>query len=248
MMEPLAGLRMVVTRAEQQAEELAQPLRERGASVILLPVIGIAPPANAAPLAEAIAEIDRYDWIVFTSVNGIRALGKQQCRARVATVGAATREFAERNGWTVAITPETYVAEALVEALGTEGLSGQRMLIPSAAVRRDVVREELTRRGAIVDVVEAYRNVIPAEAGEMAREVFRLPFPDWVTFASSSAVENLVSLVAVERLRRSRIASIGPVTSETVRACGMQAAAEARAHTIGGLIDAIVQAVADKTA
>jgi uroporphyrinogen III methyltransferase/synthase len=247
-MLPLAGLRIVVTRAAHQADPLAQALRERGGEAILLPVIDIAPPANPEPLAKAMAEIDSYDWIVFTSTNGIRALGRQNCKARIATVGAATREFAEGQGWTVSITPETYVAEALVEALGREELSGRRILIPSAAVTRDVVREELTRRGAAVDVVEAYRNVIPAGAAERAKEVFRHPCPDWITFASSSAVENLVSLVATATLRRSKIASIGPVTSETVRELGLRVDAEPETHTIAGLVEAIVHAVARKTA
>jgi uroporphyrinogen-III synthase len=235
----LADLRIVVTRAAHQAAELAEPLRERGATPILLPVIGIAAPENPELLAQAIARVRDYDWIVFTSANSVRAFGKQICKARVATVGSATREFAERQGWEVAVTPESYVAEALVEALGREELSGKRILIPSAAVTRDVVRDELTRRGARVDVVEAYRNVIPAEAAAMTKKVFRVPFPDWITFASSSAVENLASLAGVENLRRSKIASIGPVTSDTVRKHGLTVTVEAEPHTVAGLVDAI---------
>ncbi len=234
----------MVTRAAPQAEELAQPLRERGATPILLPVIGIAPPADPSPLANAIAQIDCYDWIVFSSVNGVRAIGKQGCRARVATVGAATRAFAEERGFTVSVTPETYVAEALVEALGTQDLSGRRILIPSAAVTRDVVREELVKRGALVDVVEAYRNVLPPEAAPMATEVFQAPYPDWVTFASSSAVDNLVALVSPGVLRHSRIASIGPVTSKTIRSHALTVAAEGAVHSIAGLVDALENCLA----
>jgi uroporphyrinogen-III synthase len=238
-MPSLSGLRIVVTRASHQAEELAKPLRERGAMPVSLPVIGIAPPADPAPLAEAIANIARYDWIVFTSANGISALGaRPDSRARVATVGKATREFAEHHGWRVSVTPASYVAEALIEALGTEQLAGCRVLIPSAAVTRDVVREELTRRGALVDVVEAYRNVVPPEADAEARTVFQPPYPDWVTFASSSAVENLVGLVG-ERLQHSKIASIGPVTSATLRKHSLQVCAEPAQHTILGLVQAI---------
>ncbi len=248
-MQPLAGSRIVVTRAAHQADELAEPLAALGAGVIVLPMIGITPPADPAPLAEAIALIDRYNWIVFTSANAVRALGpRPQCRSRIATVGAATREFAERSGWTVHITPETYVAEALIEALGAESLQGKRILIPAAAVTRDIVREELTCRGAIVDLVEAYRNVMPSEAPEMAKRIFQLPFPDWITFASSSAVENLARIVAVDTLRQSKIASIGPVTSKTLRENGLPVTAEAQPHTITGLVNAIVQAVAARTA
>ena len=247
-MSPLAGLRIVVTRAAHQADELAEPLAAFGAEVILAPMIGIAPPADPAPLATALFEIDQYDWIVFTSTNAVRALGPQKCRARIATVGRATREFAERNGWTVDITPESYVAEALVEALGTESVRGKHVLIPAAAITRDVVREELTRRGAIVDLVEAYRNVMPSEAAELAKRVFRLPFPDWITFASSSAVENLASVIETDILRQSKIVSIGPVTSKTLRERGLPVTAEAEPHTVMGLVNAIVQAVAAKTA
>ena len=243
-MLPLKGLRIVVTRAAQQAEELAQPLRERGATPILLPVIGIAPPADPASLASAISQIDSYDWIVFSSVNGVRALGKQNCRARIATVGAATREFAEQQGFTVSVTPELYVADALVEAMNGEDLGGLRVLIPSAAVTRDVVREELVRRGALVDVVEAYRNVMPPEAAQTAREVFQPPFPDWITFASSSAVNNLLSLVSPAILRHSKIASIGPVTSKTVRGHSLTVAAEPAIQTVAGLVEAIEHCLA----
>jgi uroporphyrinogen-III synthase len=248
-MLPLSGLRIVVTRAAHQAEELAEPLRERGAIPILLPAIGIAPPTNPEPLAHALANLPRYDWIVLTSVNAIRAVGEQPaCRARIATVGAATREFAEAHGWRVSVTPETYVAESLVAALGVEDLQGCRILIPSVAIARDVVREELARRGALVDVVEAYRNVMPAELPARAATVFQPPFPDWITFASSSAVGNLLSVISVETLRHSKIASIGPVTSETIRRHSLTVAAEPVAHTVAALVEAIVQAVCASTA
>jgi uroporphyrinogen III methyltransferase/synthase len=247
-MHPLNGLRIVVTRAVHQAEELAAPLREQGATVILLPVIGIGPPADPQPLAKAIANLKNYDWIIFTSVNGIRAFGKHECQAHIATVGAATREFAEKQGYVVSVTPETYVAEALVEALGAEKLEGRRVLIPSAAVTRDVVREELQRRGALVDQVEAYRNVMPPEAATLAGQIFREPWPDWITFASSSAVENFISLAPLEKLPRSKIASIGPVTSKTIRDHGLHVDVEAQPHKVTGLVNAIVHAVCSATA
>jgi len=244
-MHSLKDLRIVVTRATHQAEELAEPLRERGAVPVLLPIIGIAPPADPAPLADAIKNIARYDWIVFTSANSVGALGPQpQARARVATVGAATRDFAERQGWHVNVTPETYVAESLVAALDAGQIADCRVLIPSAAVTRDVVREELARRGALVDVVEAYRNVMPPEAAPLAAKIFSAPYPDWVTFASSSAVDNLLSLVSAEIVRHSKIASIGPITSATIRKHALTVSAEAAQHTIHGLVQAIEDSLA----
>jgi uroporphyrinogen III methyltransferase / synthase len=236
----------VVTRAAHQAEELARPLRERGAEAILLPVIGIAPPEDAEPLRSAI-RTDEYDWIIFTSANAVsvfaaelRAAGRGS-RARVATVGSATREAAEAQRFRVALVPEQYIAESLVDAFAAEDLSRCRILIPSAAVTRDVVAPALRARGARVDVVAAYQTILPPEAAEQARKIFQPPYPDWVTFASSSAVTNLFRLVGTEVLREVRLASIGPATSDTVRAHGLAVTAEARVHTAPGLVDAIVE-------
>jgi uroporphyrinogen III methyltransferase/synthase len=243
-MRTLQGLRIVVTRAAYRGEELAASLRTLGAEVILLPVIDIAPPLDPEPLRHAAVHSNHYDWIIFTSANGVAAFAtqlpkRQICKARIATVGAATRQTAEARGFRVDITPIEYVAEALIEAFAGEDLNHRRVLIPSAAVTRDIVPRELRKRGAEVDVVEAYRNVVPQEAAEKAAGIFQEPYPDWVLFASSSAVDNLVQLITVDRLRHTRIATIGPITSKTVRKHGLSVAAEAEIHTAQGLIDAL---------
>lgn len=240
-------MRVVVTRAAHQAEELARPLRELGAEVILIPVIGIAAPADPGPLREAAARANEYDWIIFSSANAITAFlaelphSPAECKAHVATVGAATRDAAEGFGFAVALTPERYVAESLVEAFAGQDINGRRILIPSAAVTRDVIPGELRKRGARVDVVEAYRNVVPPEAADRSADVFREPYPDWIAFASSSAVDNLVRLIGSEALRQVKIATIGPVTSDTVRKHGLEVAAEAAVHTVEGLVNAICE-------
>lgn len=247
-MNSLAGQRVVVTRAIQQAEELAGPLRAAGAEVILLPTIAIVGSADPGPLREAAAECDSYDWILFSSVNAVLFFAAElpvprgSCRARIATVGAATREAAEKEGLTVSITPENYIAESLLEALPAEELRGRRVLIPSAAVTRDLLPNELRKRGALVDVIEAYRNVLPDDLAQRASNVFRESYPHWVTFASSSAFSNLLSVIEREQLQRIRIATIGPVTSETVRKHEFTVAAEASPHTVEGLVAAIQQA------
>lgn len=246
-MPALAGLRIVVTRAADDAEELARPLRELGAEAILLPVIGIEPPEDPARLRRAAAQANNYDWIIFTSANAIRAFAAElphparMCKAAVATVGAATRKAAEEQGFTVRITPEKYVSEFLVEAFHAEELKRRRILIPSTAAARDVVATELRKRGAHVTVVEAYRNVLPPEARHRAVAVFQEPYPEWVIFASSSAVDNLVRLVRADALLRVKIASIGPITSDTVRRHGLAVTAEARVHSIEGLVRALAQ-------
>lgn len=247
-MQPLTGVRIVVTRAASQAEEMAAPLRDLGADVLLLPMIEIAPPADPGPLRAAAARVEEYDWIVFTSGNAVQAFAAalpepaRVADTQIATVGAATRHAAEERGWVVSFTPAEYVADAVIEGFRAYELRGRRILIPSSAIARDAVAAELRRCGAQVDVVEAYRNVLPRNAVECAREVFREPWPDWVAFASSSAVRNLVQVAGAEVLRRVKIASIGPVTSRTVAGYGLQVAAEAAPHTVEGLVRAIGKA------
>lgn len=247
-MSSLSGQRIVVTRAPHQAEQLAAPLRELGADVILLPVIGIVPPLDRGPLETAAKRLDEYDWIVFTSANAVAALAAQftgervRPRARIAVIGAATREAVEEIGWAVDLLPPEFVAESLVEAIATEPLAGKRVLMPCAAVTRDVIPRALSVLGADVHVVEAYRNAPPEGVAERARQVFSTrPPPDWVTFTSSSAVENLVKFVGGDALKNVRIATIGPITSQSVSKHGLRVAAEPAEHTVAGLVAAMVR-------
>ena len=138
--------------------------------------------------------------------------------------------------------PEEYRAESLVQAFAAHDLVGKRILLPRAAVARDVVPAELTRRGAHVDVVEAYRTVVPEDAPQRAREIFTAERKaDWIAFTSSSTVKNFVRAAGVEVLRGVRVASIGPVTTATARGHGLEIAAEAATYTIDGLIAAILR-------
>jgi uroporphyrinogen-III synthase len=244
---PLAGLSIVVTRADHQAQELAEPLRTLGAHVILLPMIGIAPPSDAAPLTRAIESIAEYDWIFFTSINAVRAVAPRvgtRPAGRVGVVGAATQASVEKLGWRVDVVPKDFTAEGLLVALEGFDLRGQRVLIPSGDRAREVLPETLRSRGAVVDVVEAYKNQLPRDTEVRAIRLFAVPKPpDWLTFASPSAVDNLVSVVGAEALQRSKIASIGPVTSAAVRAHGLEVAVEPADHTIAGLVAVIVDSV-----
>jgi uroporphyrinogen-III synthase len=247
MMAPLTGVRIVVTRAAHQAEELAAPLRAQGANVIVLPLIGIGPPRDPTPLHEAARLADQYDWIVFSSANAVDAFAAELAdhpilHARIATVGSATQEAAEARGFHVALTPQRYVAESLAKAFAAEQLAGARVLIPRAEIARNVVPEELRRHGAQVDVVDAYRNIIPADAAAGVAATFRDPLPDWVLFASSSAVDHLAALCDLAVLHRLRIGTIGPVTSATVRKLGLIVHAEGNPHTVEGLVAAVVVA------
>lgn len=248
----LTGQRIVVTRAEHQSEELAAPLRDLGGEIILLPTIGIAPPLDPAPLRAAAQHCNHYHWIVFTSTNAVQAFVAElaqdaaSCQAQIATIGAATREAAERHGFHVSLTPEKYVAESLVEAFRSEDLRGRRILLPSAAITRDVVAARLRQLGADVAVVQAYRNIVPSETARQVSAIFREPYPDWATFTSSSAIDNLVPLTGVEPLRKVKIATIGPITSESVRKQGLTVAAEAAVHSVAGLVRVLNESAAGR--
>jgi uroporphyrinogen-III synthase len=246
-MASLNGLRIVVTRAAHQAEELAAPLRRLGGDVILLPAIAIGPPADSGPLQHAASRANDHDWIIFTSQNSIEAfvsyarLGEVQS-FKVAAVGRATGQAAERHGLKVHLIPEKYTAESLADVFAVEDLEGKRILIPSAAVTRDVIPKKLEEQGAIVTAVEAYRNVLPDGMAERAALVFREPLPDWVLFASPSAVDNILALVPTQQLKKLKVASIGPVTSNAIANHGLIVTAEANPHDLHGLVAAVEQA------
>ena len=181
---PLFGQRIVVTRDRRQAGELAEPLEELGAEVLLLPVIEIQPPADPGPLERAIACLDTYDWLIFTSANGVHSYVEhlkdiRSLRAKICAIGPATAAAVEALHIKVDRIPKEYVAESLLEALASDDLAGKRVLLPRAAVARDLVPVELARRGAIVDVVEAYRTVLPESAAGRAQEILaRKPHMD----------------------------------------------------------------------
>lgn len=242
--EPLQGVSVVVTRSAEQAEDLAAPLRELGAEVKILPAIEIASPRDLAALREAAAAVQDQQWIVFTSANAVRALAREltvsanQIGAAIVCVGSATAHAAAALGFPPAIIPEEYVAESLLPCFPAD-MRGQQVLIPRSALARDVIPDELRERGANVTVVEAYRNVTPEATLRDAPTVFASP-PDWVLFASSSAVDHICQAVPNEVLSRSRLGSIGPVTSAALASRGLNVAMEAGTHTVAGLVQSLV--------
>lgn len=249
--QPLAGLRMVVTRAAHQAPELAKPLADLGAEVILLPTIGIGPPADPVPLAAAAARAIDYDWLFLTSVNAAEAflplVAPSEHRPRVGVVGAATSRRVAELGWRVDVTPPEFTAEALADALQAQEVAGKRILIPVGDLAREILPNALKARGAKVDLVVAYSNQPPSGTAARARSLYIAgAAPDWSTFVSPSAFDNLVEMTGSDPLRRSRIASIGPTTSAAVRARGLKVAAEPAEHTVLGLVAAIVEAVSQR--
>ena len=254
---PLAGVRVLVGRARHQASALSAGLRELGAEVIEIPFIEIRPPRSYKPLDSALKRITDYDWLILTSVNGVDALAGRLDRLKikpetlrsiqVAAIGPSTRDAAERLGLKVSIVPKQYVAESVVESLERH-VEGRRVLLARARVARDVIPRELRRMGAKVDVVEAYETVVPAPSQKRIRALMSNAKvrPNVIPFTSSSTVRNFVQLLG-ERGRPPRtelegvkFASIGPITSATLRELGLPVDIQAREYTIPGLIQAIV--------
>lgn len=259
---PLSGLRILVGRARHQASALSSGLRELGAAVVEIPFIEIRKPRSYKPLDSALKNLHNYDWLILTSVNGVDAVWdrlrklrltkKQLKHMKVAAIGPATKKAIEKRGVKVNVVPEEYIAESVVKSLRKQ-IAGKRVLLARARVARDVIPRELRKLGAKVDVVEAYETVIPKPSRTRLRAVLKDPKrrPDVITFTSSSTVRNFVTLLGKKvsrerpRPRRGspldgvRLASIGPITSSTLRELGLPVDIEAAQYTIPGLIKAI---------
>ena len=249
---PLLGKRIAITRTREQAGVLRGQLTVRGAQVVEIATIEIRDPASWEPLDSAIRRLEEFDYLLMTSVNGARnflrrlqACGRQVRDLQALVIGAigpATAAELAKNGVRVDVIPRQYVAEGLLEALGDRDLTGKAFLIPRAKVARDVVPRVLREKGGRVEVVEAYETAVPQlPAGELQRLL--TPSPDVITFTSSSTASNFARLAGqnnVSRLLRGvAIASIGPITSETIRKLGLTVTIEAKECTIPGLVRAI---------
>jgi uroporphyrinogen III methyltransferase/synthase len=244
---PLFGRRVVVTRARAQASALADALRSLGADVVEAPAIEVVDPADGgAALRSAVGRIDTYDWLVLTSPNGVERTFAQVPDARVlagvrvAAVGSGTATALARHRIVADLVPESFVGEGLVASFPPPPDGGGRVLIARAAVARDVVPDGLRAAGWEVDVVDAYRTRPVALTEAQAEAVAAA---DAVTFASSSSVTNLCAALGPDRLPPTLV-SIGPVTSEAIRAQGLTVAAEADPHTIDGLVAAVLATLA----
>ena len=245
----LAGKRIVVTRTRQQASALSDELRQLGAEVIELPTIRIEPPSDLREFAELVQDAHAYDWIVFTSPNGVTAFfemfyklyddAREIGGARIAAIGPATAQRVRDFHLKVDLQPDEFVAEAVVREFKKEGdLENLRVLIARAEEARDLLPKELSALGAIVDVAFAYRTVAETSDRTGARSRLAAEGADMITFTSSSTVENFLAL-GLPWPEGMEVASIGPITSQTVRNRGLTVGVEAEQHDIPGLVDAI---------
>jgi uroporphyrinogen III methyltransferase / synthase len=260
---PLFGRRVVVTRARAQAGELSVELEKLGAEVLEFPTIEVRPPKDLGPLDAAIRDLDSFDWIVFTSVNGVEAfvgrltycgldLRAVPRGAKIAAIGPATAERVRGTGLRVDVVPREFRAEALIEELAAGELAGRRVLIPRARVAREILPEKLHDLGAEVVVPPAYESAPSLEGGEKLASRLEAGEVDCVTFTASSTVENFVGAFGGEEawrlLARTQVACIGPITADTARGYGIRVDAEAREYTIPGLVEAVADLLAEDVA
>lgn len=251
---PLAGIRVAVTRARSQADDLAQPLRRAGADVLIAPLIRITPMIDSENVRAAVRETGKYDWVVFSSANGvelfIEALRLEGVTVgslgalRVACVGPATAAAAERNGIRTDVIPEEFVGDAIADALAQYGsMSGSRILLARAQGGRAVLPRLLAEQGAHVTDMELYRSDPDHEGAALLRERMSADLVDVVTFTSGSTARYFARLVGDPG--RAVVAVIGPATAEVVASLGMRVLVEADPHTSEGLVDGIIRYVAE---
>jgi uroporphyrinogen III methyltransferase/synthase len=246
---PLSGKRIVVTRTRVQAGVLTEQLRALGADVIELPTIRIEPPTDLRAFAELVQDAHAYDWIVFTSVNGVNAFfdlfyklyddAREIGGARIAALGPATAQRIKDFRMHVDLQPAEFVAESLAREFRKQGgVENLRILMARAERARDLLPKELSALGAIVDEGFAYRTVPETRDDSGARRRLLEEGADLITFTSSSTVENFLVL-GLPWPAKMQVASIGPITSKTARDGGLEVAIEARRHDIPGLVEAI---------
>jgi uroporphyrinogen III methyltransferase/synthase len=252
---PLFGRRVLVTRARHQASALGERLSRMGARVVVLPTIEIVPPASWDPLDQAIRNLGHYDQIVFTSANGVRffweRLGqvgadtRRLGHLRVAAIGPATAQALAERGLHADLVAKEFRAEGLVQEMVQAGVAGQRILVARAAEAREILVEELRRAGASVDVVAAYRSVLPPSAAQEVARVLAGPRLDVLTFTSASTVHNFVRACGEAAARRlaseAAVACIGPITRDAAASYGLGCQVMPEHYTIPALCEALAR-------
>jgi len=254
--KPLFGKRIMVTRSRHQASVLREKLEDLGAQVVECPVIRITPPRDLRSLTRAIQNISQYDWLIFTSVNGVGGFfeGFEKFRqdvrklrdVRIAAIGPATGGALRERSLFPDVIPAKFVAESLLQALKRKGsLRGKRVLLARSKEARDFLAKALRAEGARVDEVSPYEVRKESSARKTIREAFGTGKISAVTFTSSQIARNFAELAGKNglrnKLKRTKIFSIGPITSRTIKSLGLRTAGSARVYTIPGLVDTVVK-------
>jgi uroporphyrinogen III methyltransferase/synthase len=252
---PLFGKKILVTRAREQASDLSERVRDLGGIPIEFPTIEVIPPESWADADHCAAQMAVYDWVIFTSANGVKfflerifALGRDirdLKGPRICAIGPKTAEALDALKVKVDLVPSEYRAESIFEGLKKEDLKGKRLLIPRAKLSRDVLPQELRKTGASVDVVEVYQTIRPAGNAEEVKRLLRNKSISAITFTSSSTVRNFADLVGINEVRDLMggvaIASIGPITAERARTLGIKTTVMPEEFTIPALVEALAE-------
>lgn len=253
---PLFGQRVLVTRTRDTASRLAVLLTELGAEPVIFPTISVVPPEDFTPLDDAISTLGEYDWLIFTSVNGVKYFFKRLTAAgldaralgglKICAIGPATAESLTAYALKADVVPEEYKAEGAIDALSDQAEAGKSFLLPRAREARQILPDSLTGLGGRVKVVEAYRTVLPDDADvEALAARLEAGEIDTALFTASSTVRNLARLFPdrplADLLAKVKIGSIGPITSATARDLGLKVDLEAGEYTLAGLVQALVE-------
>jgi uroporphyrinogen-III synthase len=255
-MLPLQNKRILITRTRHQASTLAVQLEALGAITIAIPTIEIIPPKTYAPLDAALAQLDQYNWLIFTSANAVEVFNlrltlrqnqvhrTQRNLPRVAVIGPATAKAVQGIGLTIDLIPPQYIAESLAEAL-TPYAANSRMLLIRAEQARDILPETLVAAGAAVTIADAYRSQMPPDSIPAFQQLFSTPvsYPNAITFTSASTARNLIELLQAAELKLPTeivLASIGPITSQALHDLGHTPTIEASEPTIPALVQSLL--------
>lgn len=243
--KPLFGKRILVTRSKEQSESFVNLLEDLGAEVIVFPTIEIFPPEEWGSLDRALESLNRYDWIIFTSANGVRfffyrlkTVGRDLRElkgVKIVAIGEQTAKAVEKHDLRIEMIPSDFRAEGIIEAFSNVDLKNNCILIPRARIARDLLPNELRKMGAEVDVVTAYETKKPRlKHISNIKEMFKLGLIDIVTFTSSSTVRNFMALFGNDKnlLKKSKIACIGPVTASTAKEIGIKPQIVCKKYTI----------------
>jgi uroporphyrinogen III methyltransferase/synthase len=253
--KPLFGKRILITRGRAQSKKMADKVSEQGGEPVLFPTILIQPPDNMKAIDDAIARVGTFDWVIFTSVNGVERFFERffqiedDIRAmagpRLGAIGPVTAAAVQRFGLKVDLLAKEFVAEGVLDILSQSDIRGKRLLIPRAEKARDILPDGIAKMGGAVEVVTVYKTGLPADADiEQIRKMLERKELDAITFTSSSTVTHFMEMLKGSNLPSLLdgivLASIGPVTSNTMKECGLPVHAEANEYTIDGLVKALV--------
>ena len=253
--KPLFGKKIIVTRAREQASSLVEILEEEGAHVIEFPVIAITEPEDYSELDNAIKNIKKYNWIIFTSVNGVKFFLKRLRHHKkdvrileginICAIGPKTAKIFENFGIVPDFIPKKYQAEYIIEGMLKLGIKGKKFLLPRAKVARKILPQKIKEQGGEIDVVTVYETKMPDTNKSEVIELLKNKKIDYITFTSSSTVKNFVEMIEkkLDLLKNVKLVSIGPITSNTLRDYGLSPSIEAKKFTIEGIKEAILEDV-----